>query len=392
MAWQPKRFPSLLSPFVLGDHNVLLDECRRRGVDRSHRLRAAYIHTLSRLFAPLRWIENTYYREQVSTTPIEHPPIFVLGHWRSGTTHLHNLFTQDPQFAYISNLHTATASAFFSFARFLHPLANWISPTIRRPMDNVTMTAVTPQEEEFALCGLSPYAMYFHWLYPRSTVEYVRKYVLFEGVSPAVVSEWKRTYHYVLQQATRYHQGKRLVLKNPPNTGRLSVLRALYPDAKFVFIHRDPYTVMQSTRKLYEVILGGFQLQDISAAEIDEIILTVYEEMMRRYLRDRADIPANQLCEVSFADLETDAMGVMASIYQQLELPGWGAAEPLVSEYLAGQAGYQKNRFADDEALIEMVNARWGFAFEAFGYEKAGEFSPDIQSERQDAARDGRRR
>ncbi|WP_427846519.1 sulfotransferase [Aromatoleum aromaticum] len=28
------------------------------------------------------------------------PPIFVLGHWRSGTTHLHNLLSLDPQFAY----------------------------------------------------------------------------------------------------------------------------------------------------------------------------------------------------------------------------------------------------------------------------------------------------
>src|SRR5690242_6859225 len=41
--------------------------------------------------------ENLRYRQSIYATEIE-PPLFILGIWRSGTTHLHNLLAQDDRF------------------------------------------------------------------------------------------------------------------------------------------------------------------------------------------------------------------------------------------------------------------------------------------------------
>lgn len=46
-----------------------------------------------------RWLERICYEARVRQTEIE-PPLFVLGAWRSGTTHLHNLIAQDNRFAF----------------------------------------------------------------------------------------------------------------------------------------------------------------------------------------------------------------------------------------------------------------------------------------------------
>ena len=39
---------------------------------------------------------------------------------------------------------------------------------------------------------------------------------------------------------------KRLLIKSPIHTARVPLLRKLFPKAKFVYIHRDPFEVFQS--------------------------------------------------------------------------------------------------------------------------------------------------
>jgi hypothetical protein len=45
-------------------------------------------------------------------------------------------------------------------------------------------------------------------------------------------------------------QDKRLVLKSPPHTARVRLLREIFPGAKFVHISRDPYEIYQSTKRV----------------------------------------------------------------------------------------------------------------------------------------------
>lgn len=45
------------------------------------------------------------YSQAVARQPLHPEPVFILGHPRTGTTHLHNLLSRDPAFAYATTFH-----------------------------------------------------------------------------------------------------------------------------------------------------------------------------------------------------------------------------------------------------------------------------------------------
>jgi hypothetical protein len=133
-----------------------------------------------------------------------------------------------------------------------------------------------PQEEEMAMGNMSPYSLYHLWSFPQNSREYFDRYALFKDVTPDMVENWKDNYLEVLKTATYNMSGRRPVIKNPANTGRIPILLSLFPHAKFIFLHRNPYEVFLSTRNLYKKTLPHSQLQEISDEEIDANILSFY--------------------------------------------------------------------------------------------------------------------
>ena len=103
--------------------------------------------------------------------------------------------------------------------------------------------------------------------------------------------------------------GRPLVLKSPPHTARIRLLLGLFPDARFVHIHRDPYVVFRSTRHMIRVVQPVFRFQEGPLPDGDDRILGVYTEMYDAYFEQRGLIPEGRLCEVGFEDLERDPVG-----------------------------------------------------------------------------------
>ena len=229
----------------------------------------------------------------------------------------------------------------------------------------------SPQEEEFAIANMSPYSFYHHWTFPRKARYYFEKYALFNEVPKKVIAKWKEIYVSILTKAGLHKGGKRLVIKNPTNTGRIKVLLELFPNAKFIHIYRDPYRVYLSTKHLYRKTLPITQLQEISDAETEDNILLFYKELMQRYLADKELIPPENLVEVKFESLEENPVEELQRIYEQLGLPGFEMAKAVFQSYMYARADYQKNQYEGlDQDLIAKVNRHWGFAFEAWAYQK----------------------
>ena len=87
------------------------------------------------------------------------PPIFILGHWRSGTTLLHELLVQDPRHTFPNTYQCFDPCHFLLTERLVRRYCNWLLPA-RRIMDNMPVGWERPQEDEFALALLgqpSPY-------------------------------------------------------------------------------------------------------------------------------------------------------------------------------------------------------------------------------------------
>ena len=94
----------LMPPAVGYSINVLWFLLRHFKIDLRYGPRFFLTLLINLINWPFRTYErlfiNPRYKQLKEGTEI----IFIIGHWRSGTTHLHNLMAQDPQMGYTTNL------------------------------------------------------------------------------------------------------------------------------------------------------------------------------------------------------------------------------------------------------------------------------------------------
>ena len=218
------------------------------------------------------------------------------------------------------------------------------------------------------MANVSPYSFYHYWSFPRGARQCFEKYALFQEAPENIVTRWKDTYEHILRKATFRARGRRLVLKNPVNTGRIALLLELFPDAQFIHVYRNPYVVFSSTRYFYHKMLSLVYLQTIQDREIEANILLFYAAMMQKFWREKSLIPPGNLVEVKFEDLEADPLAETRRIYASLGLSGFAAAEPHFQMYAASQRDYRKNSFPLNQEIIGTVNRHWKFALENWGY------------------------
>ena len=105
----------------------------------------------------------------------------------------------------------------------------------KRPQDNMEFSVFKPQEEENVISNFSIAAGVHSFYFPKNR-SYFNKYNLFEGISNREKRIWQRDYTFTLKALAKMSDNKKLLLKNPNNTGRIKQLLELYPNAKFVFI------------------------------------------------------------------------------------------------------------------------------------------------------------
>lgn len=357
---------------LIGAHPwVLWRMFRRRGVDRPYRARAARVLLLSLAGVPFATLERMVWQRRVCAHRLPSPPVFILGHWRTGTTHLHHLMSQDPAFAVLTYFQVYFQNcALLNLG--LHRRLLQLALPKRRPMDEMALGVDLPAEEEFAIACLDDVGIINGMWFPRELPSYLRETVLFQGPDGAADlparRRWQEAYSRVVAKASIAGGGRPLLLKNPANTGRVAALLELYPGARFVHIYRNPYQVFPSTVVLYQKLMEQGTMHRISREQIEELVLDVYTQMMDRFDAECSSIPAGQLVEVRFEDLEQKPLAILASIYEGLGLPGFEAARPRFEAYVDGQRSYRKNAHAFDQAIVRRVEQRWGAAVRRWGY------------------------
>lgn len=352
-----------LQGMTLGDWRALLRR-HRHPIDRRHRPRAWFQAALAASNSIGARVERRAFGGRVGRAVVE-APLFVLGHYRGGTTHLHNLLALDPDRAAPTFYQVLNPHTFLTTEPLGAPLADRLVIP-HRLQDDVALGANVPGEDELALGAMTGLSPYLGWYFPRERAEYDRT-LTFAGVPADEVDRWGRALTTFLKKLTVRH-GRPLVLKSPPHTARVGLLLHLFPDARFVHIHRHPGDVFRSTRHTARTVQPAFRLQEAPPID-DEAILGIYTAMYDAYLAQRALIPAGRLCEVAFDDLRRDPVGVVGTIYDALGLAGFGQWRPLLDGYLATVAGFRQNRHDDlPEPLRRRVAAEWGRSYAEWGY------------------------
>ena len=334
-----------------------------------YRLTRAICRLLS-LFAPLQ--ENKYQR-LLRDVPLQHDPLFILGHWRSGTTFVHNIFAQDQRFGYTTTYQTVLPHHMMTMQWLLKPLFGTMMPKTR-PTDNMELTPDLPQEEEFALLNMCPVSYYNFWFYPQSMREYCDRFLTMKQATPQEIADFKDKFLKLVKismwNSRRGVPDAQYLSKNPPHTGKVKTLVEMFPNAKFVFLMRNPYTVFESTRSFFTQTIAPLELNSISIEEMEQNILYAYKELYQAYQEQKQFIPEGNLFEVKFEEFEDDALSITERIYCQLSLSGWEQARPAIEEYVNRKKGHRKNQYQYNPRTVSMVNQAWGDILDAWGYQR----------------------
>jgi hypothetical protein len=258
-------------------------------------------------------------------------PIFVLGLFRSGTTVLHRLLGKDPANRTLPHWESFDPSpssegprrAQQSLSRSLM-LADVISPQIKaiHPMDAYqtdecrgmfTNVFRTPQlNVQYRIPS------YLDWLFrENATVAYL---------------------HHRRQLQLAFHQrptGDRLVLKDPTHTFFVDAILRVYPNAKFIFIHRCPVETLSSICSLHAYTRSVF------SSEVDAVELG--KELSESYLIHRLEsavesvdrLSSGRVAHVRARDLSRNAVATIEEAYRTLGLELGEEARRAMRAYLS---------------------------------------------------------
>jgi hypothetical protein len=277
--------------------------------------------------------------------PIERP-IFITGLPRSGTTFLHRLLLEDPDNRAPKVWQTIypypprrgrdrrparVARQLRAFERLapefraLHPL------DATSPQECSEITAHVFQSLRFDTNYRIP--SYRRWL---DEAGHVAAY---------------RFHRRFLQHLQHQAPGGRWVVKCPDHLFALDAIRAVYPDARLVFVHRDPVKVLLSVAKLTEVLRRPFTRR-LDPHEIGQQESARWLEGTRRMMElgDDAGLP-EPVHHVQHAALVADPAGTVAALYRHFGLEFTsklaGAVERYVRERPRGGYGPRNYRFED---------------------------------------------
>ena len=315
---------------------------------------------------PFQIYEYFYYRRKIRNYRFKKPPVFIIGHWRSGTTHLHNLICKDPAHGYVTTYQGVFPNNMKS---------KWIFKTFmalnipdKRPSDNVKLSPDFPQEEEFALGNMTKASFYHFFYFPSLNDRLYEKYIRLKGVSKNAITSLKSKYHELLVKAALNTHKKQIIIKNPLNTGKIKLLLEMYPDAKFIHIYRNPVVTFLSTEKFYKSLLPATYLQEYEDDYITEKIIQNYKNLMTDFFDTKDLIPEENLIEIKFEDFEKDNLAYMKAIYDKFGLETWDQARPYFENYVDAQKHYKKNNYKISKKELETLQAEWGFSMKKLNY------------------------
>jgi hypothetical protein len=239
-------------------------------------------------------------------------------------------------------------------------------------MDNMALGADLPKEEEFAIGNMGLESMANAIYFPNRFSEYFNRFVLFKGKANER-ENWKKNHLFFTKKLSLFNKGKAMLLKSPFDTGRVKEILELYPDALFIHIYRNPFSVYSSNEKLYEGILPQAAFQEETNEQMQQHILYTYKETYKKYFQDKSHIPSGNLYELSYEEFIGNELLHLEKIYNAF-LPGkFQEVKKLYEQELLNYQSYQPNKHQKDQVKTQRVAEEWAFAIDAFGYSAAGQ-------------------
>jgi len=308
--------------------------------------------------------ENMVYGKKIRTYKVPDDPVFIIGHWRTGSTFLHQIVALDKQIVTPTLFQTSFPESFFAAEKFFRPIMGALLK--KRPMDNVELSFDAPQEDEFALVKLTLDSPLLNFIFAQKPGYFLND---FQDFYPD--QEKKEMWRDSLTSfcaKIRQDSGRIVLLKNPLHSLRIPFLCETFPKARFIHLHRHPYNVVASSMHLWKVLALDNQLKGKAYFPELKEVTEGLEKFYSVIKRDLAALPPNRYCEVSFEALENDPVEEISGIYKSLGLEFTGDFEDQIRSYTEKLKDFEKNSYNFDDNQKEHVYHHMKKQFEQYHY------------------------
>lgn len=323
------------------------------------------------LLLPFGLAEHIFRKRKILHTRITHPPVFILGHQRSGTTLLHKLLACDEQFCFLDTYDVLLPYSPAWWKRWTKPVLQRLLRVFQVQNPHFNQYAFNlgdPLEEDFFTLGLAaPCSSYWGDAFPLRRDEFSDSAIFFK--TPGSETAWAQMNEWLVKKTTLRAGGKRFLSKNPPHTGRVRPLLRQFPDARFIYLYRNPYQVFYSTFAQWQRTIRRFyMLQEVSDATIESIVFRYYSRLLESYELEKTQIPTDNLVEVCYEELKKAPIPALRSVYSALGLQWTPQTEHAMTDLLEAERRYSNYTYCYDPVLNEKIYRHWGDFIDRWGY------------------------
>lgn len=323
---------------------------------------------ISAITTALSYFDNLRYKSLSRNMEIQKDPIYILGHWRSGTTLLHNLLCCHKNISYPTTYQTVFANNMFFLSGLIKEVMRFLMPK-KRLVDSVELGVDFPQEEDFGLGNEAGFSFYYWYHFPKDYERIIDENLTLSNQDKEKVEEHKRAYERFVKRAILNVGGEQYIAKNPPNMARLSFLLDMFPNSRFVYIERNPYETLLSTYRFHSGFLKTLQLQDVDEETLWKFIFKAYILTYRKYEEEKHLIPAKNLLEIKYEDLVSDPGSAYKSMHQGI-FSDLETDEEKLDSVIQKNNKHSVNPYNFEREYIDRVNSELGDIIEKQGYQR----------------------
>lgn len=309
--------------------------------------------------------EREKFKQILKNHPLPTNPIFIIGHWRTGSTFLHQLLSIDNQLAAPSVFQVSIPDSFLVSEKYYKPVMSRMMGA-HRPMDRVKLGFDEPQEDEYALLKLAPDSPLEKLIFPDNNSFFLNGYKDFYP-KEQYLEKWKMAFFYFVKKLS-YRTGKQIILKNPFHSLRIPLLNKMFPDALFIHIHRHPFEVIPSTVNMWNIVGRQNQLKKKwNEPEIGDIV-NLLDRMYCKVQNDLNELPKEKYYEVEFSEFEKDPVGQLNNIYEHFGMTFSEEYLAVLKEKLNQLKGHKKNKYVLSEADRILIKEKLNKHFVYYNY------------------------
>lgn len=296
-------------------------------------------------------------------------PLFIISNPRSGTTLLQRLLATDERIATFRLYHTLiSAVSFYRITEVLFGGKSWIgralSPAFKRlnkwffgDWQGIHSTSLSqPEEDEgfWFLTGMSP-----AWAMATPFCDGLRKLNVMDNWPEKELQMAKAAYLDFVRRFVYVHQGKMLLIKSVMSAGRVQMMQDLFPDAKFIFLDRDPLKTVPSYISMFSVP-WQWHSRNVNRARYREMGKTpidfyVHLNAFRRNLKDQ------EFRAFDFNTFVSDPLDTIIDIYEWLEMEMTDEVKSTYERAIEERSSYKSDHSYD---LVDYGYTEEGLLFE----------------------------